>query len=120
MAVLHLLSRPGPRMGVAVAVAGAQRVVVLGVVVVVVVVVFGVGLALLGSVSSRNQAHTRSMGTPWIIPSIRLVLFVILVIIHGARCVPLRRGRDSKVTTPVWWTKSKTKCEGVRDVAAAA
>jgi len=49
--------------------------------------VLGVGLMLLATMS-RFDAHDEFTTTPWIIPSICLVFFSALVIIHGARWVP--------------------------------
>jgi hypothetical protein len=108
MELLHLLSQP-PRL----AMMAAQKGVALG------VVLLGVGLVLLGSVS-RHQTHTRFMATPWIIPSICLVLLVILVVIHGSRWVPLwRSSKGGSATTSVRWTEPQSEVEGVRDTGTA-
>jgi hypothetical protein len=101
MELLHLLSQP-PRL----AMMAAQKGVALGVV-------------LLGGVS-RHQTHTRFMATPWIIPSICLVLLVILVVIHGSRWVPLwRSSKGGSATTSVRWTEPQSEVEGVRDTGTA-
>lgn len=90
MALLHILARSNPNN---VAMAPAQKI-VLGV-----NLVFGVGLMLLASMS-KYDAHDQFATTPWIIPSICLVFFFSLVIIHGARWIPIwtgERGRNEAV-----------------------
>ena len=82
MAVLHVLSR---------AHSSNTRTVLTEKAVLGVNLVFGVGLMLLASMS-RYEAHAKFSTTPWIIPSICLVFFFSLVIIHSSRWVPIWRG----------------------------
>lgn len=84
MALLHILARPNSNH---VSTSPASKA-VIGI-----NLVFGVGLMLLASMS-RFDAHDQFTSTPWIIPSICLVYFFSLVIIHGSRWVPIPRGRD--------------------------
>lgn len=105
MALLHVLSRPRRPART------AQRAVSAA------VVVLGVGLILLATMSPHH-AHTRFMATPWIIPSICLVLLVILVVIHGSRWLlprPLRGDRAGARASTVRRTESRSGVEGVRD-----
>ncbi|RYP72517.1 hypothetical protein DL771_004157 [Monosporascus sp. 5C6A] len=96
MAWLHILSRTRS--------STPTQKVVLGV-----NLVFGVGLMLLASMS-RYEAHAQFSTTPWVIPSICLVFFFSLVIIHGSRWVGIWRGDENKESPDA--TEPDSECGG--------
>ncbi|KAK3312979.1 hypothetical protein B0H66DRAFT_631891 [Apodospora peruviana] len=85
MALLHVLSRPRRRL-IRTGGTPTKKERVTGPVVTGIVLALGVGLTLLASMA-RYEAHERFMTTPWIIPSVCIVLFFALVVIHGGRWI---------------------------------